>query len=398
MAIFRTPNARPVDEAQRLRPRTSGRSVSRLLCSSANRRQKVTPIELGLFVLVASTAMAIASISLWWIPVYLIAVVVVFVTPAKRQASSTVSVSGAESDADCIVTQDSSLRVDCAHGSDDVCSVGQMDSDLANVDPPGSTDCNADLIVAGAAKRRGRARARKVTSPVNGPVTDCRPVAWVQVGPGKFVRVEGGVQGADPAQVEESGTRVDPASELPAEMPPSTQAETEQSMELEPFTSSGIFPGDVGLNSVSDGCDSEPVAEEYGIAPSAFSPVTGDDHALGASVDDLAGEVDGLEAKTTAPGERRSLHLPGGRDDGLFLYQRRISRSWVRRIQRETAHVVPRADRVSRRSVALKSRSSRLPVVMRHGPSMSRHKVEVCVCRRMLHVQRPIRTRSPPYR
>jgi len=398
MAIFRTPNSRPVDEAQRLRPRTSGRSVSRLLLSGAKRRPKVTPIEVGLFVLVASTAMAIASISLWWIPVYLIAVVVIFVTPAKRQASSTVSESGVESGADCIVAQDLNLRVDCAHGPDEIRSVSQLDSDLANVDPAGSMDSNADLIVVGATKRRGRARARKVTSPVNGPVTDCRPVAWVQVGPGKFVRVEGGIQGADPAQVEEVTTRVNPESETPAEMPPFAQAETEPATEVEPFTSPGIFPGEVGLNSVSDGCDPESVAEEYGIAPSAFSPATGDDLSLDVFVDDLAGEVDGPEAKTTAPGEPSSLCLPSGQDNGSFLYQRRISRSWVRRVQRETAHVVPRADQVSRRRVALKSSSSRFSVGLRHGPSMSRHKVEVCACRRMLHVQRPIRTRSPPCR
>ena len=398
MAIFRTPNARPVDEAERLQPRTSGRSVSRLLRSGANRRPKVTPIEVGLFVLVASTAMAIASISVWWIPVYLIAVVVVFAAPAKRQASSTISESGVESSADCIVAQDSSTRVDCAHGPDEFRSVSQLDSDLANVDPVGSTDSNADPIVAGATKRRGRARVRKVTSPVKGPVTDCHPVAWVQVGPGKFVRVEGGVEGTLPAQVEEVTTRVDPKSETPAEMPPSAQAETEPSTELEPITSPGIFPGAVGLNSVADGCDSEPVAEEYGIAPSAFSPATGDDLSLDASVDDLAGEVDEPEAKTTAPGEPNSLGLPGGQDHVPFFYQRRISRSWVRRIQRETAHVVSRADRVSRRSVALTSSSSRHSVRLGHGPSMSRHKVEVCACRRTLHVQRPVRTRSPPWR
>ena len=163
-------------------------------------------------------------------------------------------------------------------GPDELCSVSQLDSDLTNVDPAGSMDSNADPIVAGTTKRRGRVRVRKVTSSVNGPVSDCRPVAWVQVGPGKFVRVEGGIQGADPAQVEEVTTRIDPQSETPAEIPPSTQVETEPSTELEPFTSSGIFPGEVGLNSVSDGCDSEPVAEEYGIAPSAFSPATGDDH------------------------------------------------------------------------------------------------------------------------
>ena len=81
----------------------------------------MTPIEVGLFVLVASTAMAIASISLWWVPVYLIAVVVVFVTPAKRQASSTVSESGVGSDADGIVALDSSL-------TSRLCSMARMNS------------------------------------------------------------------------------------------------------------------------------------------------------------------------------------------------------------------------------------------------------------------------------
>ena len=74
MAILRTPNIEPADESRK----ASAASFLAGLCqgcrpSGANRRPKVTPIEVGLFVLVASTAMAIASVSLWWIPVYLAA-------------------------------------------------------------------------------------------------------------------------------------------------------------------------------------------------------------------------------------------------------------------------------------------------------------------------------------
>ena len=58
-----------------------------------------------------------------------------------------------------------SLRVDCADGPDEIRSVSQFDSDLANVDPTESMDSNPDLITAGATKRRGRVRARKVTNP-----------------------------------------------------------------------------------------------------------------------------------------------------------------------------------------------------------------------------------------
>ena len=40
-------------------------------------------IEAGLFILVVSTAWAIASVSVWWVPVYLHSLVVIFVTSAK---------------------------------------------------------------------------------------------------------------------------------------------------------------------------------------------------------------------------------------------------------------------------------------------------------------------------
>ena len=54
----------------------------------------------------------------------------------------------------------------------------------------------------------------------------------------------------------------------------------------------------------------------------------------------------GPEVKTTAPGEPSGLRLPGGQDDRPFLCQRRISRSWVRRIQRGTHSCSSAWDRV----------------------------------------------------
>jgi hypothetical protein len=153
------------------------------------------------------------------------------------------------------------------------------------------------------------------------------------------------------------------------------------------------------LISMSNDCVSESVTEEYGIAPSAFSLATGDNSSVEAAVDILTGDLDEFdEVETTAPGEPGNSRLPGAQDHGPFLCQRRMSRSWVRRIQRGTTHAVPRVDRVSRRSVALQSGSPRLLVGSRHGPSMSRRKAVVCAVRRMLPVRRPIRTRSPPCR
>ena len=197
MATFHTPNMRPVGEVQRFRPRASDRLMSRLRLSGKNRRPEVTLIEVGLFVLVTSTAMAIASVSIWWMLVYLMVMVALFVTPARWRVASFASESGVESDLVGIVDQDSSLRVDRADGPDELRSLDQFDADLANVDPTGSMDSNPDLIAARATKRRGRVRARKVIIPAHEPMADCRPVAWIQVGPGQFVRVESGNQAAE---------------------------------------------------------------------------------------------------------------------------------------------------------------------------------------------------------
>jgi hypothetical protein len=396
MATFHTPNMKPVGEVQRFRSRASDRRVSRLRLSGTNRRPEVTLIEVGLFVLVASTAMAIASVSVWWMLVYLVVMVVIFVIPARWRGASSTSESGVESELVGIVDQDSSLRVDCADGPDEIRSLNRFDSDLATVDPTRSIESNPDLITAGVTKRRGRVRARKATNPTNERATDCRPVAWIQVGPGKFVRVESGNQAADPAQVEEVALRDYPALETPAEATPSARAETEPLAELESFTSSGVLPGDVGSISVLDYRVSGPVAEEYGITPSTFSPATRYDSSVEASADDLPGPVDEAEVKTTAFSEPSSPIVAGARDSGSFRYRRGISRSWVRRSQRGIIHTSPRLDRVSWRRVAPASPNSRLLVGLRYAPSVSRREIACCAFRRMLHAQRPVRTRSPP--
>jgi hypothetical protein len=372
--------------------------MSRLRPSGKKRRPKVTVIEVGLFVLVTSTAMAIASVSTWWMLVYLVVMVVIFVTPGTWRAASSASESGVESDLVGIVDQESSLRVDRASGPDEIRSLNQFDSDLANVDLTGAMDSNPDLITAGVTKRRGRVRARKVTNPANEPVTDCRPVAWIQVVPGKFVRVESGNQAADPAQVEEVALRAYPAQETPAEATRAAQAETEPLADSESLTSSGIFPGEVGLISISDDCLSGPVAEEYGIAPSAFSPATGYDSLVEPCMHDLPGPVDEPEVNTTALGEPSSPLVSGARDSGPLLYRHGISRSWVRRSQRGVIRTSPHLDRVPWRSAAPRSANSRLRVGLRYAPSVSRREIACGAFRRMPHAQYPVLTRSPPRR
>ena len=242
-----------------------------------NRRPRLTPIGAGLFVLVVSTTLAIASVSLWWVPVYLVLLVVIFVTPPKWQFPSICVKNGLESDPVGTAAPGSGLRVDCDDGADEIRSLSQFDSDQTNVETTESTDSNPHLTVAGTTKRRGRVRARKAAKPANEPVTDSVPVAWIQVGPGKFVRVEDGIQSADPAPTEEVAARAYPATENPAGATSAASAQTEPPVEQESFTTSGAFPGDVEPILVSDDRVSESVTEEHGIAPSAFSLTTGYD-------------------------------------------------------------------------------------------------------------------------
>jgi hypothetical protein len=356
----------------------------------------VTLVEAGLFVLVVSTTLAIASVSFWWVPVYLVLLVLIFVTPPRRQPPSSASESSVEFDRAGIADTNLGLETDCVDGTDEIRSVSEFDSDPTIGDRTESTDSNAPVITAGVAKRRGRGRARKATNPAIEPVTDSLPVAWIQVGPGKFVRVEGGGQTAETTQTDEVETRVLPATATHAEATPAAPVQTEPSAEPESFTLPGVSPDDVELSSVSDHCVSESVTEEYGIAPSAFSLTKVFDSSVTASDHELPGQVDEPDVNTASLAEPGGSFLPGSADLGSPVYQPGAARRWVRRIQRGIVYSVSRVDRASWRRIPPTSLNHRFLVGPSGALNASRHDISCRAFRRMLHVQRPVRTRSPP--
>jgi hypothetical protein len=306
----------------------------------------VTPIGAGLFVLVASTTLAIAAVSIWWVPVYLGLLVLIFVTPPSWRAPSCASELGMESGTVGIADLDLDLRIDRADGLDEIRSISQLDLDPANVDPTESSVSGPVVSTGTTAKRRGRSRARKPTNPANEPVTDSLPVAWIQVGPGKFVRVEGGIQTVDPARtsVSESGT------------------------------------------------------EEHGIAPSAFSLTTEIDSSVAASEHDLPGQLDQPEAQTVHSTEPGSPRSPDSADLGPPLCQPGVARRWVKRIQRGIVYTLPRVNRASTRRITSTSPIPRRQVGPSYALNVSRHDASFRASGRVLHVQRIIRTQSPPRR
>src|SRR5262249_31337484 len=96
-------------------------------------------------------------------------------------------------------------------------------------------------------------------------------VTWKQVGPGKFVRVEGGAQSVGPTQPEETVVAaVSAADEGPSVLPlPAPDVAARQDSPDPPAT----IVDDRGFEAAPGAFESELVTEAYGIAPSAFSPI-----------------------------------------------------------------------------------------------------------------------------
>jgi len=348
MATSRTPNAQPRSKAQTLSVKVRGHFASGFRARRHHRGPRSTLIETGLIVLVVSTTWAIASVSVWWVPVYLALLVTIFVTPRVRQFSPSATESSTASDGIGITDLGQGLRVDRVDGAEQLRPVTRSDSDLTTVDSAESSDPRLDLTSAGITRlRRGRVRARRTSKPTTELVPDSLPIAWIQVGPGRFVRIEGGIKAADSAQTEEVAPWDIPETEIPAHATPAATMQAVPLAVQEP-ESPETSPCDVEPVLVSTDCALGSVTDEYGIAPSAVSLV---------------------------PRLR-----------------------WVSRVQRGIAHMVPRVDRASWRRKIRARRTSWTLVRSWFAPNTPRQNAACRAFGRMPHVQRMPQPRSPPGR
>ena len=81
-------------------------------------RPKATGVGLALVVLVGLTTLAVAWVSVWWVPAYLALMVLIFVTPQRRSRPEQVSKPGEESAGGVLTDLDQGLRVDRADEGD----------------------------------------------------------------------------------------------------------------------------------------------------------------------------------------------------------------------------------------------------------------------------------------
>jgi len=397
MATSRTPNAQPKLRAPKLSVKVRDHFASRSRARGPNRRPWLTLIEVGLTVLVVSTAWAIASVSVWWVPGYLVLLATIFVTPRVRSSSSSASDSSAVSDGIGTADFGPGLRVDRADGAEQYRPVTRSDADLITTESAELSDPDVDPTGAGVAKpRRTRIRARKVPKPATEPVVDSLPVAWIQVGPGKFVRSEGGTTAADSAQTEEAAPRDIPATEIPTALALAVAAHSEPLAVQEPLELLETSPCEVGPVLVSADHALVSVTEEYGIAPSAFSLIPGPSSANESLDCDLSDRIDQPEIKTTVPASPAGQLLPSSEDEGRLWLQPGTSRLWVSRVQRGISHVVPRVDRTSCRREIRTGRNPRTLVKSWFAPNTPRQHAACRAFGRMAHVQRTLQPRSPP--
>jgi hypothetical protein len=227
--------------------------------------------------LMGVTSWVIASTSTWLVPVYVTAMVLIFVAPRSSRPSESEQLSKAET------------------GTEPAAVQARTGSTARNSPPdPADGPSPASSPSADAAKpRRTRGRARRPARAAGNPAavpSASTAVTWVRVGPGKFVRADSQGPGPAPAPephatltADEAGPvatgsplelagAVEPApaaESIPVDAPasPPEPAESETSPEGEVFLEEPST--DPGVPSDPSASDPQP-AEEHGITPSAF--------------------------------------------------------------------------------------------------------------------------------
>jgi hypothetical protein len=398
MATSSPPNLRFRRAAEKLRvsSRIRGRRTSERNASGEGRRLWITPVAGGFFVLVAMTTLAIASVSARWVPVYVILLATIFVVPRKRRAPVSVSERRPACDAVDITDAGLALRVDCAEGADQHRPLSRSDSEQSHGELAESSDASPDPASASKPKlRRSRARVRKAAAAAEtGPVSV--PVVWLQTGPGKFVRVEGGIQAAPSVEIESVGARANPATEFPAE---GIEAESGQSALLTDENSScspGALSGEVEQGGVSDGCTSMSDSEEHGIAPAAFS-LTSDFNGSAERTDaSCSGQIQQSEGENGEQTEARGDLLGVIANSGHRKRQPGRLERWVVQAQRGLIRAGHFAGRLSRQRSIRVRRTTRSLARPGFAPNIPRRDAVRRAMGRVLQVQRSLRPRSPP--
>jgi hypothetical protein len=321
----------------------------------------------GLATLMGLTAWVVASVSPWMTPVYLALMVLIFVTPQSRLQLVKLSDSNQSAES---VADDPGHRfwqsAGASKGAIDA-SFDQIVADKATEKlPTDPTSSSSHTTVGGIVKQwGGRTRPRRTSKPVVESVPPLTPVAWIRVGPGKFVRADGTPDTTARAQpsllpdlcVADSSTK-------PASSTPVAPAPGEAESETEPPSFTVLHPVD---SEYSDAAGSsrntlQLAGDYHTIAPSPFgfapgNPATADDQdsaATGAHTRPAVEPAAAVPPSDSAAGGDSNRTRPCLKDARLRARARRVLRGFVA--------AVSAADRDHRKSNARTGYKLRSPV------------------------------------
>ncbi len=216
IATSNEPNTRPVPGARWPRAGSHPPSGSARRAVVDGRRLRTILAGLGIAALTGLTSWAVASVSIWLVPVYLLLMVVTFAMPRAERAPSPAVDSRAETSGADTDTSGQGAGEDRADGMGEPRPDAEPVPDLTageSVEAPTSLPDPAGT--ANAKPKRTRSRSRKAAKSAVEPVHEPGPVTWIRVGPGKFVRADSIVQDSLQVPVEEVAPAENPATDLP---------------------------------------------------------------------------------------------------------------------------------------------------------------------------------------
>ena len=273
--------------------------------------------------LLGITSWVVASVSTWLVPVYVTAMVFIFVSPRAENPE------GSQGAGDPRGPAAGEEPAKGAKGPSSTAPPPSRGAEPPAGDPPEAPAKGSSPSASGpaaTAKPRRRSRARKPAKPGSEPAVVAAPATWIRVGPGKFVRADLHAQAAEagappppepavePSQAptpDEGVTHDSPEARVPVEEPaqadapleagpiepgpspevpaPSDEVVAAPDPEPDPPTVTAQEPradeaseepsppelpgaGAIDEDILADPPDPEPVPEAYGIAPSAFDP------------------------------------------------------------------------------------------------------------------------------
>ena len=311
----RTSSSRRESATGRFRAGTARPSGSAPGSLVSRRGIRAVLVGSGLAGLLGVTACAVASVSAWLVPVYLLLVTVILTAPRGSRASSPAAGSRAGFLGTRIAEHGQSAGEGRADGTGpaEPGPDARQDPDLAagESDDAESSHLRLDPAAAAIARpRRSKARTRKAARPAAELAPEFAPVTWVRVGPGKYVRSDAIIQGQPPAEAPAPAEAVasdadpatdppEPATAAPTDVDPATPAvdaddaaaltseepattafrRRMQETAIPPTLESEAPEGHPTSEAPEPAptvpeftADASPTAEEHGIAPSAFGP------------------------------------------------------------------------------------------------------------------------------